>query len=189
MLSSYSLRGGKNKGNQKGQQGQQGNKPKQKKPEQLTYIPPKIFGQRKELQSGNIIVKYPDTFQVPFGVPVDPIFELIEIDSYEEIEKILRRGYDLNKKLFEGCYLYLQIALYYGNIQANKYLQKAIADDIRRIGTPVATQTADKIEAIEIKNFIIDVQTCIDETLEAENGETFDNDPNTKANAIVEQDT
>jgi len=187
-------RGQQQKGQQqKGQQQQKG-KQKQKNKEDVLYIPPKFFGQRKELQSGNIIIKFPDTFQIPIGVPVNSIFEYIMTDRYEDIERILKlvdkkpkqeRETFLEQKLFEGCYLHRDIALYYGDPKAIKDIQQLIYNFFK--GRRMQAQ-ADAIKGISISNFTYDVQDSIEETLEDENGETFDDNLEAKSNAIIEMD-
>ncbi len=191
MLASFSARGGQNdKNNQKSQQGQTTSKKKEKKEQKQTdrqqkgYVPPEFFGPTASTDS--IIVKYPNTFQIPIGVPVHPMFEYILTNQYVEIDKLLKAKYNVEAKLFEGAYIPYRIALYYKHSPTVKNFQTYIADFFKTNEGAVGDSISKKIKDIDVKEFTNIVVESIDEALEEENGETFNEDPMKKANAILD---
>jgi hypothetical protein len=179
MLSSIFLHKGGEK--QKGKQGQPGQQKQKQKQSSQVFVPAKFHGEITA--DDHVLVENQKTFEIPFGTPVDPIFEYIRTNQYTKIEPILKQNYDLTKKLFEGGFIPAPIALYCGDTRAAKDLRGEIERTLRAQGLD---DTADAIKAKPLKDVIPAIQNEIDTLLENKYGEKFNESPKDKANAIID---
>lgn len=165
---------GKDKGNDKGKDKKKEKDGKKSK----VYVPPKFHGGLTG--TDHVLVEGKDvTFEVPFGVIVDPIFQYIRTDQYTSIQPILKEGYKLNKKLFEGVYLAAPVALYYGDSRAAKNLRDYMITQIEDGDVKKLTETS-------LKDILSTSKEVIDTIIENNYGEKFDDDHLDKANAVME---
>jgi hypothetical protein len=190
MLSSYPI-GGEQERRRDGQQ-QQGNPQKQKKkgqpqeePGKFTFIPPKFHG-IIDKERVDVIVKHPkNTFQVPFGVDIDPVFDYIRNNNPTEIAPLLKnKKHDVNKtKLFDGAFIPGPVAVYYGHLKAAKDFQKYVVDVLETSLNKSAEAKA--IKNVTTPNFIESARSVIDSLIEEEFGELFNEDHKDKAKSIL----
>ena len=189
MLSSFSKekrRGGKND-NKNDTSKKQQKKKGDKKSKVSIFVPAKLHGiiNTTPEARNTIIVKNPDTFEIPFGVPIDSIFEFIQKNEFTKIEPIIKQGYDLNKKLFEGGFVPGRIAIYIGHQKAITELRNNLIDELTSLNF---LNILAVFEKISINTLATESRKMFDELIDEEYGETFDNDHRNKANAIMSLD-
>lgn len=194
MLSSYPI-GGRNRGDRQRDDQQQGNNPQQQQrkkgqqqkqqPSDVTFLPPKFHGIVSDKPPG-VIVKAPEfSFQVPFGVDVDPIFDFIRSNNPTAIAPLLKnKQHDVNTKLFDGAFVPGPIALYVGFPKAVKDFQKGVANSLISV-TPAKHIESDAIRTAELPKFTTTCREIINSLIEEEFGETFDEDHKDKAKSIL----
>lgn len=82
-----------------------------------TFFPPKFYGETDK-QDKELIVKYPRTFQIPYGYQVHPIFEQIRLNDEFALNQEIKKATNLEIKLFQGINLNGVLALYNNHEQA-----------------------------------------------------------------------
>lgn len=182
MLASFFMHRGGNKNKQGQQQGNQSGK--QQKKGTNVFIPAKFHGVLTT--TDHRIVEQPDTFEIPFGVPVDPIFDYIRTNQNTKIEPILASGYSLNARLYTEVYLHGILAIYYGHVKAVNAFRDQLVIALQTVNTPLSLGAATYIKAkVNISYFLEKFRDTVKDQLDALYGETFDNAPTDKANAIL----
>jgi hypothetical protein len=175
MLSSFSTHKGGDKNKRKGDQ--QGNADTTTRG---TFVPAKFHGGLTD--KDHVLVEGLKTFEIPFGTPVEPIFEHIRLNQYTKIEPILKGGYDLNKKLFEGGYIAGPVALYWGDSRAAKNLRTNLETRFTAVNR---VNDARAIKDTKLPKFTEICKTQIDDVIEDLYGERFNENHQDKANAIM----
>lgn len=187
MLSSFPFYRGGDKQGQSGKKGNQQGQQTQKKPDSQVFVPPKFHGYLTD--DDHELVQIPKTFEIPFGVMVDAIFDHIRVNKYTEIEPVLRKNYDLTSKLFNEVYVDGILSIYYGNTKAVKGLQDQIVIGLQTVGTPTSRGAASYIKTkVQTSTFLEKIRESINEELDAVYGDKFDTNANDKANAILSLD-